>query len=162
RRGIAAVVMAAGVLFMVVLGGAGLWLNRRGGSRGEAGLSVLLITVDTLRADAVGAYGKAEAGTPWMDRLGAAGGRFEDAHAHNAPAATFATPFRSAPYQGEVAASDAALGPLLQPMLDITSKGRTLVVLTADHGESLGEHGEATHGIFAYEATLRVPLILYQ
>jgi tetratricopeptide (TPR) repeat protein len=36
------------------------------------------------------------------------------------------------------------------------------VVLTADHGESLGEHGEATHGIFAYEATLRVPLILYQ
>ena len=40
--------------------------------------------------------------------------------------------------------------------------GRTLVVLTADHGESLGEHGEATHGIFAYEATLRVPLVLYQ
>ena len=38
---------------------------------------------------------------------------------------------------------------------------RTLVVLTSDHGESLGEHGEATHGIFAYEATLRVPLVLY-
>ena len=37
----------------------------------------------------------------------------------------------------------------------------TLVVLTADHGESLGEHGEETHGVFAYEATLRVPLILY-
>jgi tetratricopeptide (TPR) repeat protein len=35
------------------------------------------------------------------------------------------------------------------------------VVLTADHGEALGEHGEATHGIFAYEATLRVPLIFY-
>jgi tetratricopeptide (TPR) repeat protein len=35
------------------------------------------------------------------------------------------------------------------------------VVLTADHGESLGEHGELTHGIFTYEATLRVPLILY-
>jgi tetratricopeptide (TPR) repeat protein len=35
------------------------------------------------------------------------------------------------------------------------------VVLTSDHGESLGEHGEATHGIFAYEATVRVPLVLY-
>jgi tetratricopeptide (TPR) repeat protein len=36
-----------------------------------------------------------------------------------------------------------------------------VVVLTGDHGESLGEHGEATHGVFAYEATLRVPLIVY-
>jgi Flp pilus assembly protein TadD len=35
------------------------------------------------------------------------------------------------------------------------------VVLTADHGESLGEHGEATHGVFAYESTLRVPLVLH-
>ncbi len=36
------------------------------------------------------------------------------------------------------------------------------MVLTSDHGEALGEHGEATHGIFAYQATLAVPLILYQ
>ena len=41
------------------------------------------------------------------------------------------------------------------------TSGRTLVVLTSDHGESLGEHGEATHGVFAYEATLRVPLVIY-
>ena len=40
------------------------------------------------------------------------------------------------------------------------ARSDTLVVLTSDHGESLGEHGEATHGIFAYEATLRVPLIV--
>jgi tetratricopeptide (TPR) repeat protein len=60
-----------------------------------------------------------------------------------------------------VAAVDAALGPLLEPLLARGDGGRTLVVLTADHGESLGEHGEATHGIFAYEATLRVPLIVY-
>ena len=38
---------------------------------------------------------------------------------------------------------------------------RTLVLLTSDHGESLGEHGESTHGVFAYEATLRVPLVVY-
>ena len=36
----------------------------------------------------------------------------------------------------------------------------TLIVLTSDHGESLGEHGEETHGYFIYESTLRVPLIL--
>jgi arylsulfatase A-like enzyme len=37
---------------------------------------------------------------------------------------------------------------------------RTLVVVIADHGESLGEHGEPTHGLFVYDATLRVPLLL--
>ena len=78
------------------------------------------------------------------------------------PPEPFATRFRGDPYHGEVAAADAALGPLLEPILAAGKAGRTLVVLTADHGESLGEHGEATHGIFAYEATLRVPLVLYQ
>ena len=46
-------------------------------------LNVLLITIDTLRADAVGAYGNPRAATPWIDRLAAAGVRFESAHAHN-------------------------------------------------------------------------------
>ena len=78
------------------------------------------------------------------------------------PPEPFASRFRESPYHGEVAATDAILGPLLEPILAAGQAGRTLVVLTADHGESLGEHGEATHGIFAYEATLRVPLVLYQ
>src|SRR5262245_62531181 len=57
---------------------------RRGGTvRREAGLDVLLITIDTLRADALGAYGNARAQTPWIDRLAAGGVRFERAHAHN-------------------------------------------------------------------------------
>jgi arylsulfatase A-like enzyme/Tfp pilus assembly protein PilF len=248
----------------------------------EAGLDVLLVTVDTLRADAVGAYGNAGAQTPWIDRLAAAGVRFDFAHAQSvvtlpshanilsgryppdhgvrdnsgfrfpkgvdtlatllkargyrtgafvsaftldarfglgrgfdvyddalsgatarpaflvqersgsatvararawltaadgpsfawvhiyephfpyAPPEPFASRFAGDPYRGEVAAADAALGPLLEPLLAAGDAGRTLVVLTADHGEALGEHGEATHGIFAYEATLRVPLILYQ
>ncbi len=251
--------------------------------RREPGLNVLLITVDTLRADALGSYGKAHAGTPWMDRLAAAGARFENAHAHNvltlpshanilsglhpqehgvrdnsgfrfpgsiptlagilrdqgyrtgafvsafpldsrfglgrgfevyedsfvdatsrpaffeqerkgvetvelarrwlageddrpafcwlhlyephfpyAPPAPFAGRFRDDPYQGDVAAADAALAPVLEPILGAGAGGDTLVVLTSDHGEALGEHGEATHGIFAYEATLEVPIILYQ
>ena len=77
------------------------------------------------------------------------------------PPASLATRFPGEPYQGEVAAADAALGPLLAPLLAAGTRERALVVLTSDHGESLGEHGEATHGIFAYEATLRVPLILH-
>jgi arylsulfatase A-like enzyme/Flp pilus assembly protein TadD len=243
--------------------------------------NLLLITVDTLRADALGAYGNTAAVTPWLDRLSAGGARFDHARAHSvltlpshaniltgrlppdhgvrdnagfrlaateetlttrlkargfrtgafvsafpldsrfglargfdvyddgfidaaprpafleqersgaatvsaakrwletqkpgwfcwvhlyephfpyAPPAPFAERFARAPYEGEVAATDAALGPLLQPILAAGAATDTLVIVTADHGESLGEHGEATHGIFAYEATLRVPLIVY-
>jgi arylsulfatase A-like enzyme/Flp pilus assembly protein TadD len=82
-------------------------------------------------------------------------------HAPYQPEEPYASRFPREPYQGEVAAADAALGPLLEPVLRSGEGGRTVVVLTSDHGESLGEHGETTHGIFAYEATLRVPLILY-
>jgi hypothetical protein len=60
-----------------------------------------------------------------------------------------------------VAAADEALGAVLRPLLAQGRAGNTLVVVTADHGESLGEHEERTHGVFAYEATLRVPLILF-
>ncbi|HWX23774.1 MAG TPA: sulfatase-like hydrolase/transferase, partial [Vicinamibacteria bacterium] len=78
------------------------------------------------------------------------------------PPEPFKSQFHRDPYHGAVAAADAALEPLLAPIFAEGGAGRTLVVLTADHGEALGEHGESTHGIFAYEATLRVPLILYE
>ena len=258
----------------------------------EPGLNVLLITIDTLRADAVGAYGNTTVSTPWLDRLSAGGVRFSRAQAHSvvtlpshanilsgrypfhhgvrensgfrfpadldtlatllkargyrtgafvsafpldvrfglgrgfdvyddrygkgaerrafreperagsatvaaalawinpqsnpqsavrnpqspwfawvhlyephfpyAPPEPFATRYRQTPYLGEVSAADAALAPLVSPIIGQGSGGRTLVVVTADHGESLGEHGERTHGLFAYDATLRVPLLVYQ
>ena len=62
------------------------------------------------------------------------------------------------PYYGEVAFVDRALGPLFDRLATLSRP--TLVIVTADHGESLGEHGEMTHGMFAYEATLHVPLIV--
>ena len=62
------------------------------------------------------------------------------------------------PYFGEVAFVDRALGPLFERLRALDRP--TLVIVTADHGESLGDHGELTHGMFAYEATLRVPLIM--
>jgi arylsulfatase A-like enzyme/Tfp pilus assembly protein PilF len=243
------------------------------------GLDVLLVTIDTLRADAVGAYGARTGATPLLDRLAERGVVFRQAHAHNvvtlpshsnilsgrlpfqhgvrdnagfrfpkgtptlatmlkaagyrtgafvsaftldsrfgldqgfdvyddrfdSPAGPLALPerhgpetvaaalrwlaqadgrptfcwihvyephapyvppepFRSRypgqPYVGEVAAADAALEPVLRPLLDAASP-HTIVIVTGDHGESLGEHGERTHGLFAYEATLKIPLIFF-
>ena len=54
--------------------------------------------------------------------------------------------------------TDAALGPLFDRLA--AQSRPTLVVVTGDHGESLGEHGELTHSLFAYEPTLHVPLIV--
>jgi tetratricopeptide (TPR) repeat protein len=246
----------------------------------DPGLSVLLVSIDTLRADALGCYGNAGARTPWIDRLAREGVRFDAAHAHNVvtlpshvnmltglhpfehgvrdntgfrvpegtatlasllkprgcrsagfvsafvlderfglasgfdrwddrvaggePSRGFLIPERPGPrtvaeatrwlasvsrpsfafvhlyephapyqpppgfaaagehpYHGEVAAADKALEPLLRPILEQGRAARTLVILISDHGEALGEHGEATHGVFAYEPTLRVPLVVY-
>ena len=263
--------------------------SRTAAVRREPGLSVLLITIDTLRADALGAYGNTKVATPELDRLSSGGVRFSRASAHNvvtlpshvniftgqypfhhgvrensgfrvpaevdtlatvlkargyrtgafvsafpldlrfglargfdvyddrygkgaerrafreperaapatvaaavewinngaggaggagspwfawvhlyephfpyAPPEPFAARFRNEPYLGEVSATDAALVPLLSPILNQGAAGRTMVIVTGDHGEALGDHGESTHGIFAYDATLRIPLLVYQ
>ncbi len=64
------------------------------------------------------------------------------------------------PYLGEVAHADQALGTLLRTLRDEDLLDSTWVVVVADHGEALGEHGEPAHGAFAYESTLRVPLLV--
>lgn len=64
------------------------------------------------------------------------------------------------PYDGEIAGADRAVGMLLDGLRKNNLLDNTIVVLTADHGESLGEHGEKTHAIFVYDATIHVPLIL--
>lgn len=83
-----------------------------------------------------------------------------DPHAPYAPAEPWASQYRQTPYLGEIAATDSYLRPLLEPVLDARTPD-ALVVVTSDHGEGLGDHGETTHGLFAYEPTLRVPLILW-
>ena len=279
RRRLAA---AGAGLALVVAAVAWTAWPRSGSVRRDPGLSVLLITIDTLRADALGCYGRPGNVSPLIDRLAARGVRFASARAHNvvtlpshaniltgrlptehgmrdnagfrlgedvptlatilkergyrtgafvsafpldsrfglargfdvyddrlggsehgrsltpqerrgretvsaarrwleaedgltflwlhlydphfpyAPPSPFAARFAGDPYHGEVAETDDSLAGLLQPLLEAMDTGRTLVVLTSDHGESLGQHEEATHGIFAYEPTLRVPLILFQ
>jgi arylsulfatase A-like enzyme/Flp pilus assembly protein TadD len=69
--------------------------------------------------------------------------------------------YAAAPYQGAVAYADAALGQFVAGLRRSKALDNTLVVIAADHGESLGEHGERTHGLFAYDATLRVPLVMW-
>lgn len=81
-----------------------------------------------------------------------------DPHAPYDPPSPFREQYRDAPYLGEVAYVDAQLSRFLEPLL--RNHPNTFVVITGDHGEALGDHGEQTHGLFAYEATLKIPLII--
>ena len=65
------------------------------------------------------------------------------------------------PYDAEVAYTDAMVGKLLADLRAAGQLDRTLVMVAADHGESLGEHGERTHGVFVYDVTMRVPWIIW-
>ncbi len=81
-----------------------------------------------------------------------------DPHSPYRPPEDLAAQYASQPYYGEVAFVDRALGPLFDRLATLSRP--TLVIVTADHGESLGEHGELTHGMFAYEGTIHIPLIV--
>ena len=114
------------------------------------------ITERERRADAVVA-----AALAWIDRQRGkwfAWVHLYDPHVLYEPPAEWAQRFPSEPYLGEVSWTDAALKPIVDRLT--TQPRRSLVVVTSDHGEGLGDHGETTHGIFAYEPTLRVPLIV--
>jgi arylsulfatase A-like enzyme/Flp pilus assembly protein TadD len=83
-----------------------------------------------------------------------------DPHQKYDPPEPFRTRYADRPYDGEVAYVDAALRPLFERAGRPDGPAGTVVVLTGDHGESLGEHGESTHGYFAYNSTLWVPLLV--
>lgn len=83
-----------------------------------------------------------------------------DPHQRYDPPEPFKTQFKDHPYNGEVAYVDFALGKLFDYLETNRLYDRTSIFFTGDHGESLGEHGETTHGYFAYNGTLWVPLIL--
>ncbi|MFK7898230.1 MAG: sulfatase-like hydrolase/transferase [Myxococcota bacterium] len=64
------------------------------------------------------------------------------------------------PYRAEIAYADAQTGRILAALSERGLSENTMIIVTADHGEAFGEHDEATHGLLAYDATLRVPLIV--
>jgi len=69
--------------------------------------------------------------------------------------------FPDAPYLAQVHALDRSLGRILDALEESGLRERTLVVITSDHGEGLGEHDEPTHSYFVYDSTMRVPLLLW-
>ncbi|MDQ3417422.1 MAG: sulfatase-like hydrolase/transferase [Acidobacteriota bacterium] len=83
-----------------------------------------------------------------------------DPHAPYAPPAEYLAKAGGNAYDGEVAYADAQVGRLLDALAERGLAANTIVVVTGDHGESLGEHGEQTHGMLVYDATLRVPLVV--
>ena len=80
-----------------------------------------------------------------------------DVHSHYDPPPSMSRLHPGRPYDGEVSFVDREIGRLMSRLPD---PDRTLVVVTADHGESQGEHGEPQHGFLLYQATLRVPLLV--
>ena len=83
-----------------------------------------------------------------------------DPHAPYVAPVTFRQAHPEDPYAAEVAYIDDALGRFLEALRERGLLDNTLIVFTSDHGEGLGEHGEKTHAMFAYDSTLHVPLIL--
>src|SRR5262249_10265646 len=63
-------------------------------------------------------------------------------------------------YDGEIAFADQAVGSVLDGIESLGRRQPPVVAVVGDHGESLGEHDEATHAMFVYEAALRVPMIV--
>ncbi|MGB9893055.1 MAG: sulfatase-like hydrolase/transferase [Candidatus Saccharicenans sp.] len=83
-----------------------------------------------------------------------------DPHQAYSPPEPFKTQFANDLYSGEVAYVDHELGKLFDYLRQKDLLKNTYIIITGDHGESLGEHGESTHGYFAYNSTLWIPLII--
>lgn len=103
-------------------------------------------------------------GLQWLDSVGTE--RFfgwmhlYDAHSPYEPPEPYKTIYRGRPYIGEIAFVDSQVGRVLAYLDAHNLSDRTIVVVMGDHGESLHEHGEATHGFFIYESTVHIPLII--
>ncbi|HXT21315.1 MAG TPA: sulfatase, partial [Thermoanaerobaculia bacterium] len=85
---------------------------------------------------------------------------YYDPHAPYAPPEPYRGQFAKEPYRGEVAYVDSELGRLVEAFERRAGAGRWRLLVVGDHGEGLGEHGEAQHGNLLYQATVRVPLVL--
>jgi arylsulfatase A-like enzyme/Tfp pilus assembly protein PilF len=101
---------------------------------------------------------------PWLearaDKRFFAWLHFYDAHSPYTPPEPFKSRFPRNPYTGEIAYVDSQVGRVLQWLDTKGLKERTIVIAIGDHGESLNQHQEGTHGLFIYDATTRVPFIV--
>ena len=110
--------------------------------------------------------GPTEEAIAWLEREAPSGARLfawlhlYDPHDPYEPPEPYASRYADRPYDGEVAYADELVGRLDGALARLGLQDDTLLVVTSDHGEGLGEHGEEVHGYFVYETTLRVPLLL--
>jgi choline-sulfatase len=121
-----------------------------GGEAERSGAETVRVAVDWLRGRAA-----AKTESPVFLFL-----HLYDPHAPYRPAEPFASRYKAEPYDGEIAATDAAVGTLLDELKRSGIYDDAIVVFLSDHGEALGEHGEAQHGVFLYRETLQVPLLI--
>ena len=128
---------------------------------GRAGEAQFLNTVqkrgDTTTREALG----------WLERLGRSPQtrvflwlHLYDPHDPYEPPEPYASRYADRPYDGEVAFSDELVGRLDDALSRLGLRDDTLLVVTSDHGEGLGEHEETLHGFFTYQSTLRIPLLV--
>lgn len=123
-----------------------------GGEAERSGAETVRLALDWLRGRA-GSEARSE--RPFFLFL-----HLYDPHAPYRAAEPFASRYQAEPYDGEIAATDAAVGTLLDELKKSGIYEEAVVVLLSDHGEALGEHGEAQHGVFLYRETLQVPLLI--
>jgi arylsulfatase A-like enzyme/tetratricopeptide (TPR) repeat protein len=97
---------------------------------------------------------KKSAAAPWFCWL-----HFYDPHMPYIPPAPYNTLYANNPYAGEIAYTDEVIGKFFAFLQKENLDKNLLIIFTSDHGEGLGDHGEGTHGLFAYNATLHIPLI---
>ncbi len=83
-----------------------------------------------------------------------------DPHDPYEPPPPYSEKYKDHLYDGEIAYADSALGRFIATLKRAGAYDNSIIVLVGDHGEGLGEHGEETHGLFLYDSTLHVPLIL--
>jgi choline-sulfatase len=85
---------------------------------------------------------------------------FYDPHDPYDPPPPFKAQYVTAPYDGEIAYVDSAIGKLLTTLRSNGLYDQSVIVVVADHGEAFGEHGEWSHGLFLYDETIHVPLLI--
>jgi choline-sulfatase len=130
---------------------------------GDAGAGAQFLNTLQRRGDAT-----TDQAIAWLDkaRTASADGRLflwlhlYDPHDPYEPPEPWATRFRERPYDGEVAFDDDQVGRLEVALTRLGIADETAFVVTSDHGEGLGDHGETLHGFFVYQSTLRIPFFV--
>ena len=106
----------------------------------------------------------ARQGSPWIDEpKGApffAWIHLYDPHSPYRPPEPFASRYKGHPYNGEIAFADSQVGRLVSLLESRGLYDHTVIVVMGDHGESLGEHGEGSHGFFVYNSVTHVPFVI--